>query len=851
MPADLVTRLLLQNEQFDRNLKESRAQLQAFNKRIEAGAASVRSFVAGFTGLAGVSFAFMDIAQKSIQFEKSLSSLRSLTGLSAKDMEFFKQKAIELGSTSTQTASQVVEAFQLIGSQQPELLKNKEALAEVTKQAIILAEAAGMDVPEAAKALSGSINQMGESADVAGEYINILAAASQAGSADIQYLAKAIEKSGGAASSVGVKYNELVAAIEAIAPKITEASEAGTNLRNIFLTLESSSDKNLKPSVVGLTKALDNLAAKNLDATQMTKMFGKESVTAALAIVNAKEDYKKYIEAITGTNTALEQQNINNDNLAGSLSNVYSAWEKFVLTLNKSNGALKETADLLTSILHGITDSIKSEEQKQTDAIERSYKKRKEALNKDISLWEKTGLSRKEAIGKVLSDLPKNYDIPDLNELDKEEKKLKSLEATYSKIKNKNSEINPFKYNLVSKLNSMLMPGYKEEDLLIDVNPNTSGSTNRIKDQINAQKELVAELRIKNEAYQKSIQYLDEELKATEKLDKENDKPKVGTKLDSKTIKELSDIRSSISWTQNELDKLSKPISIDIEPNEVQTAEYLKELNEEAKKNGLPIKPELSEDDLANLKIKLATKMYIPVVPQLEEPEEAEDITGSIADYQKRIQNIIIAYNEATNSDLRKLYAEQVKDLEDQMEKMEKAAKDTAMDLEPLLKNALGSAATSGFEAIGEALASSDPTEALRSMLASLMDILKQFGSALVALGAAQLALKASISNPYAAIAAGGALIIAAAAAKAALQKVAKPMANGGIVYGETFARVGEYPGAASNPEVVAPLNKLKDIIEPKSSRYEEIRITGELIGRGSNLVAVVDNYGRKQGRIK
>ena len=199
-------------------------------------------------------------------------------------MEFFKQKAIELGSTSTQTASQVVEAFQLIGSQQPELLKNKEALSEVTKQAITLAEAAGMDVPEAAKALSGSINQMGESADKAGEYVNILAAASQAGSADIQYLSKAIEKSGGAASSVGVKYNELVAAIEAIAPKISEASEAGTNLRNIFLTLEASTDKNLKPSVVGLTAALDNLAKKNLDATGMTKMFGKESVTAALPL---------------------------------------------------------------------------------------------------------------------------------------------------------------------------------------------------------------------------------------------------------------------------------------------------------------------------------------------------------------------------------------------------------------------------------------------------------------------------------------------------------------------------------------------------------------------------------------
>lgn len=845
MPADLVTRLLLQNEQFDRNLKESRAQLQAFNKRIEAGAASVRSFVAGFTGLAGVSFAFMDIAQKSIQFEKSLSSLRSLTGLSAKDMEFFKQKAIELGSTSTQTASQVVEAFQLIGSQQPELLKNKEALAEVTKQAIILAEAAGMDVPEAAKALSGSINQMGESADVAGEYINILAAASQAGSANIQYLAKAIEKSGGAASSVGVKYNELVAAIEAIAPKITEASEAGTNLRNIFLTLESSSDKNLKPSVVGLTKALDNLAAKNLDATQMTKMFGKESVTAALAIVNAKEDYKKYIEAITGTNTALEQQKINNDNLAGSLNNISSAWEGFVLTLNKSNGVLKETADFMTAILGQLTEFVKSDQQKQTALISEGVKDRKKELEKEIEGWMVLG-DRKKAIQETMRQFslrnPEGEGLQD--NLNAEKNKLSELEKVLEKVNEEQKEGKSILDIIGKQLTGL---------------PNISTSygdvfdKRKLEDQLSLQRNLVNKLEVKNELYKQSIQYLDEELKATEKLDKENDKPKVGTKLDSKTIKELSDIRSSISWTHNELDRLSKPISIDIKlrKDDVRIKEYLKELNEEAKKNGLPIKPELSKDDLANLKIKLATKMYVPIVPQLEEPEEAEDITGSIADYQKRIQDIIIAYNEATNSDLRKLYAEQVKDLEDQMEKMEKAAKDTAMDLEPLLKNALGSAATSGFEAIGEALASSDPTEALRSMLASLMDILKQFGSALVALGAAQLALKASISNPYAAIAAGGALIIAAAAAKAALQKVAKPMANGGIVYGETFARVGEYPGAASNPEVVAPLNKLKDIIEPKSSRYEEIRITGELIGRGSNLVAVVDNYGRKQGRIK
>ena len=39
------------------------------------------------------------------------------------------------------------------------------------------------------------------------------------------------------------------------------------------------------------------------------------------------------------------------------------------------------------------------------------------------------------------------------------------------------------------------------------------------------------------------------------------------------------------------------------------------------------------------------------------------------------------------------------------------------------------------------------------------------------------------------------------------------PFADGGIVYGPTLSIMGEYAGAQSNPEVIAPLNKLKSII--------------------------------------
>ena len=496
MPADLVTRLFLNNQNFDRNIKVSQKQLQSFQKRVDVLGASVRSFVAGFAGMAGVSFAFMDIAQKSIHFEKALSSLRALTGVSAKELEFFKNEAIRLGSTSTQTASQVVEAFQLIGSQKPELLKNKAALAEVTNQAIILAEAAGMDVPEAAKALTGSLNQMGESADKAGDYINILAAASQAGSADIPYLTKAIEKSGGAANSVGVKYNELVAAIEAIAPKMSEASEAGTNLRNILLTLESSSDKKLKPSLVGLSTALENLAAKNYDATQLTKLFGKESVTAALAIVNAKDDYKNYLEAITGTNTAIEQQKINNDNLAGSINAITSGWEGFVLTLNNSNGTLKQTADILTVVLGRMTEAMKSETQKQNELINEAVSSRKKALGQEIEGWTTELKDKKAAIQEVIRQFSlRNNNSEDIEALNNAKNKL----SEYRRELNKMSE--------AQKTTSAIDIVAKQITGL----PNTSTSYSHVADKklleenIQKQQDLVNKLEIKNELYKQSV----------------------------------------------------------------------------------------------------------------------------------------------------------------------------------------------------------------------------------------------------------------------------------------------------------------------------------------------------------
>lgn len=402
MASDAIVRLLLNISDFDKNIKKAKGEIGTFEKGITAMAGKIGSALSGFAAFAAISVAIGDAVKASMEFEKSLSSLRSLTGVTAQELTFFKDEAIRLGSSTTQTASQVVDAFKLIGSQMPELLKNKEALSSVTESAIVLAEAAEIDVPDAAKALTGALNQMGASSSQASEYINILAAASQQGSADIPYLNRAIENAGGAASSVGIQFNELVAAIEAIAPKITDAGSAGTNLRNIFLTLESSTEMNLRPSVVGLSNALENLSAKQLDATELTKMFGKESVTAALALVSEKDKFMELASGITDTNTALEQQMINNDNLAGSVAALQSAWEGFILTMNDSSGTLKTVVDYLTKIVEGARAAFSS-----LQALdEESYKSGQKAFRTekvqnaidDINELEKGGMSRKDAL---------------------------------------------------------------------------------------------------------------------------------------------------------------------------------------------------------------------------------------------------------------------------------------------------------------------------------------------------------------------------------------------------------------------------------------------------------------------
>lgn len=383
--ADLKVTLSLLTGKFDQGLATATKSIQRFQSNVnKAGRQIVNSL--NFTGIntttllnpytaaaAAIGGVVTSVISNQVKFEKSMDNFQAILGVSAREMEYFSQEAIRMGSATTQTASQVAEAYTMIAARLPQLLKSKEGLVQVTEAAIILAEAAGITVDEAGKALADSINQTGASAYEASRYINVLAAGSRNGAGDITYLNTALEKFGSIGSTVGMSFEQLVASIETVAPKITDASSAGIYLRQVLLTLEKQNDEGLRPSVVGISQALENLAAKQLTVAEYAQMFDKRAVITAMTLVEQRNKFNELTNAVTGTNTAYEQAELRTDNVKGAITRLSSAWERFTLSVSNSTGALQGFLDTLATVLNTITDGFANNNAAESAQINTKY----------------------------------------------------------------------------------------------------------------------------------------------------------------------------------------------------------------------------------------------------------------------------------------------------------------------------------------------------------------------------------------------------------------------------------------------------------------------------------------------
>lgn len=345
-----------QSRRFNRNAQADAKKTEDAYKKVGL---SISGMASRLAGLAGAGLSIGTIVNTSRQYGQALSDLQAITGATAAEMKALDLAAQEMGRTTEYSASQAAEALKLMASAKPELLKTSDGLQKATNSALILAQAAGTTLPDATKTLALSLNQYGASAQEADRYINVLAAGAKYGSSEITDTAAAIKNGGVAAAQAGVGFEQLNAAIQVLAEREVKGGEAGTALRNVILNLEKGTDKTLKPSVVGLSQALNTLAGKNLSTAQAVKLFGLENLSAASILVQNRSKLDELTASLTGTKTAHEQASIRVNNLNGDLLGLSSAFEGMVIKIGQSsNGPLRSGIQVATEALNSLADNF-------------------------------------------------------------------------------------------------------------------------------------------------------------------------------------------------------------------------------------------------------------------------------------------------------------------------------------------------------------------------------------------------------------------------------------------------------------------------------------------------------------
>lgn len=338
-------------KKYNKEIASTKATINAVTKSTQTGmrgvAASVGTAGKAFAAIGGTiaaAFGPLLLAGTAVEavkrvigivseYEQSARDLSAITGASGQALEFLKQQAVELGVETTVGANQAVEAYKLIASAKPELLGNAEALAAVTKEAVALSEASGLELPTAATALTDALNQFSAPAEQAGRFINALAAGSKEGSAEIPQVVEALKAFGVQAASANVSIEESVGLIELLAEKGLKGAEAGTKIRNVFTKL-SATDVLPKDAVARLEAAgvnVDVLSDKSVslqtrltelskiqgDANALTSLFGAENQVAGQIILQNVDRYQELATAVEGTNTAYEQAETRTAGLKG------------------------------------------------------------------------------------------------------------------------------------------------------------------------------------------------------------------------------------------------------------------------------------------------------------------------------------------------------------------------------------------------------------------------------------------------------------------------------------------------------------------------------------------------------
>lgn len=292
---------------------------------------------------------FGQLAAPAVDFEQSIADLSAITGSVGDELEDLKQTAREVGKASGLGASESANAFAILAGQIDVPI---DALKVLQRETITLAQAGALPLEDAANAVAGTINQFGMEASEASRVVNVLAAGSRAGGAEVVDLSESFKVAGAAANAAGISIEETAGAIEILAQNNTKGAEAGTAMRNMIVAMQTRLGIDIsKTGFAGglrvIQKELDNMQSPVERTTFLAKAFGRENMVAAQFLLSNADAVEEMTTAVTGTNSAMEQAEIRNDTWSHKMEVARAKIDDVLISMTSLSGSLLPMAGII------------------------------------------------------------------------------------------------------------------------------------------------------------------------------------------------------------------------------------------------------------------------------------------------------------------------------------------------------------------------------------------------------------------------------------------------------------------------------------------------------------------------
>lgn len=359
---DLTAKLGLNIKDFETKLQTTQRKTQKLSKQFKSVGRSMSiNLTAPLVGFAALSI------KTAGDFEASMKNVQAITGVTGKSFDALEAKAKQLGATTTFTATQVGDAMGFLGMAGFSAQETLAAVGDV----LDLAAAGSLDLARAADIASNVMGQFGIEAENTGRVTNVMAAVASSANTNIEQLGEAMKFLGPSAKSLGMSIEDTAAIVGVLGDAGIQASLAGRALGTSLVSLAdptaSAKDALAKMKVsafdvngefVGMSSLLSQIEKGTKSFTQEQKAaaiaaaFGKEAFQEInILLERGSQNYANYAQEITGTTKAQEMAQKKLEGFNGGMKLLQSAFEALQIAI--ANSGLLEWVSGLVKKLAG------------------------------------------------------------------------------------------------------------------------------------------------------------------------------------------------------------------------------------------------------------------------------------------------------------------------------------------------------------------------------------------------------------------------------------------------------------------------------------------------------------------